>query len=927
MREEKLPEKFSRSDTSKDERLVQLDEKTDIVMPPSPLLRRIQANINSEKRIGRMDAASSETFESGLEETFESCMDSLAEGLYMSGGLGPQLLRQQQRRSDEGLEKWRSSREVPVVQTEKLQSRMRVVTLEERLVDDRLLREEVRMDCPEILATPHISRFSQVYRRHRLAGYNQCDVSLRDSGQPKLGYELPEGDSKLVAVAGTFFNPLNAIAMPPCLVTSRSAGRIAHRGSMAHAKRLPGSPLAETVPTAVVPPSLLKALPVPASRFFDWFDVKRIGPYLLTKSLGTGSTSKVKLGVHETNGSKLAIKIVPREPVQANAGHPSVTNHVVRPANSNMMPNPSTAMPKHGTSKSGGGWQAVLIKEARLLREMTVMSLLHHPHIATLYGHSETPGCFILYMEYVAGGPLLHYIVKHGKLSESHARHFFRQLLSAVAYLHANAIVHRDLKIENVLIDADGNLKLIDFGLSNFYAPPKRDFSDPRYSSKLPLSPNSATPLPSSAAPLPALKLKTFCGSLYYAAPELLHGRPYHGPEIDIWSLGVILYVLVTGKVPFDDAKLSVLHEKIKCGQVSYPQYLSKELTSLLRSMLVVDPKERAPLLSIVNHPWVTTGPVTPHLVSAKEGNDAAAAASTPVSTNPTPVPALSPEAIPHSDSPAHISPVPLYLPDRLRLITIDPAIVLGICMALRQQYSPALLCRLLEHILLDWDAFSTHPLICLYFLVEEKVARHRIDRDALRYLPHYKRGTNLVKRIYKPDKNNINSSVDSWRLPLQEQSSAADFKLENSSRWSSAMDSSAVHKIAHAIVPPHSSFLQKDKLSLPDNVKQKSPFAQQNSSHLLRGNAAPLYSPKALTPPASSTFRLSEEEDNLGLYQHGHILPVEAIPFSYAYFLTSTPTNPSSLPRHAAGFPPKRQTVAGSWFRSFLQAFGRRGE
>jgi serine/threonine protein kinase KIN1/2 len=145
--------------------------------------------------------------------------------------------------------------------------------------------------------------------------------------------------------------------------------------------------------------------------------------------------------------------------------------------------------------------------------------------------------------EYVNGGQMLDYIISHGKLKEKQARKFSRQIASALDYCHRNSIVHRDLKIENILIAKTGDIKIIDFGLSNLFAPRGH--------------------------------LKTFCGSLYFAAPELLQARVYTGPEVDVWSFGIVLYVLVCGKVPFDDQSMPALHAKIKKGLVDYPGWLS----------------------------------------------------------------------------------------------------------------------------------------------------------------------------------------------------------------------------------------------------------------------------------------------------------------------------------------------------------------
>lgn len=213
-------------------------------------------------------------------------------------------------------------------------------------------------------------------------------------------------------------------------------------------------------------------------------------------------------------------------------------------------------------------------REMRTIREAHIMMLLRHPHIVSLKDMQVSNQYFYILMEYVNGGQLLHYIVKRQRLSERRARHFTRQIVSALDYLHRNSIVHRDLKIENILIDKAGrNVKLIDFGLSNLFGPEKL--------------------------------LTTYCGSLYFAAPELLRASPYKGPEIDVWSLGVVIYVMVTGSVPFDDSTMPGLHEKIKRGQVAYPAHLSESCLDLLRKIFVTDPSKRMILADVIRHPWL----------------------------------------------------------------------------------------------------------------------------------------------------------------------------------------------------------------------------------------------------------------------------------------------------------------------------------
>ena len=350
-----------------------------------------------------------------------------------------------------------------------------------------------------------------------------------------------------------------------------------------------------------------------------------------------------------------------------------------------------------GKKKPKASHESNLSKEARLLREVALLSLLHHPHIVSLYGYSVTPSYYILFMELVEGGPLLNYIITHGRLKESKAREFFRQLLSAVHYCHYNSIVHRDLKIENILIDNQNQLKVIDFGLSNFYD-------------------NS-------------VMLKTVCGSLYYAAPELLSGKPYTGPEVDVWSLGVILFVLCTGKVPFDDKKLPVLHDKIKAGHVEYPSYLSPELRHLLSRMITVHPHQRANLQELLHHVWVN------------KGYDGA--------------------------------PPNSFLPVRLPLDTLDAKVVLGIVQTLGGQYTPDLVTRILYMAIQDWTIYEHHPIVSLYYLVKEKLRRwhdtqskeHSLSQSFgknIRSLGH----THTLSHYSIPSTSNVPPSYHHPRMP-----------------------------------------------------------------------------------------------------------------------------------------------------------------
>lgn len=181
-------------------------------------------------------------------------------------------------------------------------------------------------------------------------------------------------------------------------------------------------------------------------------------------------------------------------------------------------------------------------------------------------------------MEYCSGGELFDHIVMKSRLSEMESRMFFRQIISAVSYLHDNGYAHRDLKPENVLLDKEQNLKIIDFGLC---AKPQGGMDS---------------------------LLLTSCGSPTYAAPELIQGVKYHGSEVDIWSMGVILYALLCGCLPFESDNIDELFRKILRGKYVEPAWLSSGSKRLLRRMLCVDPLKRIRISELINDPWIKLG-------------------------------------------------------------------------------------------------------------------------------------------------------------------------------------------------------------------------------------------------------------------------------------------------------------------------------
>ncbi|XP_053122080.1 SNF-related serine/threonine-protein kinase [Hemicordylus capensis] len=210
-----------------------------------------------------------------------------------------------------------------------------------------------------------------------------------------------------------------------------------------------------------------------------------------------------------------------------------------------------------------------------LFQEVRCMKLVQHPNIVRLYEVIDTQTKLYLILELGDGGDMFDYIMKHEEgLNEDLAKKYFAQIVHAISYCHKLHVVHRDLKPENVVFfEKQGLVKLTDFGFSNKFQPGK--------------------------------KLTTSCGSLAYSAPEILLGDEYDAPAVDIWSLGVILYMLVCGQPPFQEANDSETLTMIMDCKYTVPSHVSKECKDLITRMLQRDPKRRASLEEIENHPWL----------------------------------------------------------------------------------------------------------------------------------------------------------------------------------------------------------------------------------------------------------------------------------------------------------------------------------
>ncbi|XP_051895952.1 serine/threonine-protein kinase SIK3 homolog isoform X2 [Pristis pectinata] len=263
----------------------------------------------------------------------------------------------------------------------------------------------------------------------------------------------------------------------------------------------------------------------------------RIGYYEIERTIGKGNFAVVKLATHIVTKAKVAIKIVDK-----------------------------TQLEEENLKK--------------IFREVQIMKMLRHPHIIRLYQVMETERMIYLVTEYASGGEIFDHLVAHGRMAEKEARKKFKQIVAAVHFCHCRNIVHRDLKAENLLLDANLNIKIADFGFSNIFTPGQL--------------------------------LKTWCGSPPYAAPELFEGKEYDGPKVDIWSLGVVLYVLVCGALPFDGNTLQNLRARVLSGKFRIPFFMSTECEHLIRHMLVLDPSKRLSVEQICKHKWMKIGDPDP---------------------------------------------------------------------------------------------------------------------------------------------------------------------------------------------------------------------------------------------------------------------------------------------------------------------------
>ncbi|OIW00896.1 hypothetical protein TanjilG_19837 [Lupinus angustifolius] len=267
------------------------------------------------------------------------------------------------------------------------------------------------------------------------------------------------------------------------------------------------------------------------------FGVVLLGKYELLKLLGSGAFAKVYQALNVETGKSVAVKAVSKKKVLKNG------------------------------------------YTAQIEREISIMRRLRHPHIAKLFEVLATKTKIYLIMEFVPGGDLYQKVADEGRLTENLSRQYFRQLISAMKYFHSHGVFHRDLKLDNLLIDENMNIKVSDFGLSAVNKQIRLDGF-----------------------------LHTTCGTPAYLAPEILSKRGYDGARIDVWSCGVVLFALHAGYLPFNGYSYAVMYRKIFRGMFRFPKWTSCELRNLITRMLDTNPNTRITVDEIMIDPWFTHG-------------------------------------------------------------------------------------------------------------------------------------------------------------------------------------------------------------------------------------------------------------------------------------------------------------------------------
>ncbi|KAF2259800.1 Pkinase-domain-containing protein [Lojkania enalia] len=298
----------------------------------------------------------------------------------------------------------------------------------------------------------------------------------------------------------------------------------------------------------------------------------RFGNYILGQTLGEGEFGKVKMGWKKDSNIEVAIKLIRRETLGSNQN-----------------------------------------RLQKIYREIHILRGLEHPNIVRLHEMVETERHIGIILEYASGGELFDYILNHRYLKDGAARRLFAQLISGVGYLHKRGIVHRDLKLENLLLDRNRNIIITDFGFANTFDPSDELSEEIEYN----LGNKDFVRqmgLEGTDGARRGDLMQTSCGSPCYAAPELVVSDSlYTGRKVDVWSCGVILYAMLAGYLPFDDDpanpegdNINLLYKYIVSTPLTFPEYVTPHARDLLKRILVPDPRKRADLFEVARHSWLS---------------------------------------------------------------------------------------------------------------------------------------------------------------------------------------------------------------------------------------------------------------------------------------------------------------------------------
>ncbi len=261
----------------------------------------------------------------------------------------------------------------------------------------------------------------------------------------------------------------------------------------------------------------------------------KIGNYMIKRTLGQGTFGKVRLGIYLPTHEKVAVKILEKSKIREKDD------------------------------------------EIRVKREFEMLTKFNHINVILVTEIFESYDSYYSVMEYCEGGELFNYIVKKKRLSEEESAFFYYQIINGLEYIHSLNMVHRDLKPENLLLTRDHILKIIDFGLSNYFYDKNKLLSTP-------------------------------CGSPCYASPEMVSGKKYNGFKIDIWSSGIVLYAMLCGFLPFEDKDNEILFKKIRKCKLEFPHHISLISKDLIKKILVTNPDKRISIKDIKRHPFFLKG-------------------------------------------------------------------------------------------------------------------------------------------------------------------------------------------------------------------------------------------------------------------------------------------------------------------------------